>query len=217
MKIYEVATQDLDLSITNSVTGSFRGGYDGVLVAKTPDQQVGYLEYSVYNDVPAIKIVEVLPEFRRHKIAKRLLKALQELSPNHEIQWGYTTDAGSKLKQSIDFVNKPRPEITKKKEKLRAIKSKLTKLNYKLENLKDKNPEAARKFINSVSDKWNKLNDLEHRLENELSYDNKEYTRLIPESEKMKPVSVKGKEKPGAVDELKSQLIDAKSAGKSLK
>jgi hypothetical protein len=216
MKINEVAQPDLDLTIANSVTGSFRGGHDGVLIAKTPAGIVGYLGYSIYNDVPAIKMIEVHPEFRRHKIAAELLKALQELSPNEEIDWGYTTDDGSRLKQSINFVRRPNPEIIKKKEKLTAVKSKLQQLNYKLENLRDKNPEMAKKFINSVSDKWNKLNDLEYRLENELSYGQREYSNLIPESGKMKPVKVTGREKPGAVDKLKTQLLAAKGAGKKL-
>lgn len=188
MKISELleSTELPNVTITNSVEDSFRGGYGGTLVAKTPEQQLGYLTYTVYNDVPAITMVWVAPEFRRYKIARKLLKALQELSPDEEIDWGYTTDDGSGLKKSIDFVKRPNRDIIKKTEKLKAIKSKLKQMNYRLEELGKKDPELARKFISSVSDKWNQLHDLEYRLENELSTGKREYSNLIPEGGEQK-------------------------------
>lgn len=184
MKISELleSTELENVTITNHVEDSFRGGYGGTLVAKTPEQQLGYLTYTVYNDVPAISMVWVAPEFRRYKIAGKLLKALQELSPDEEIEWGYTTDDGSGLKSSIDFVKRPNKDIINKTQKLKAVKSKLTQLSYKLEELRKKDPELAGKYINTVSDKWNKLHDLEYRLENELSTGKREYSNLIPEN-----------------------------------
>jgi GNAT superfamily N-acetyltransferase len=188
MKISELleSAELENVIIVNSVEDSFRGGYGGTLVAKTPEQQLGYLTYTVYNDVPAISMIWVAPEFRRYKIARKLLKALQELSPTEEIDWGYTTDDGSRLKQSIDFIKRPNKDIINKIQKLKSVKSKLAQFDYKLEELRKKNPELAGKYVNTVSDKWNKLNDMEYRLENELSTGKREYSNLIPEGDRQK-------------------------------
>lgn len=172
-----------DLKISNHVVDSFRGGYRGTLIARTSERQIGYLEYSIYNDVPKIEMIEVIPAFRRSKVARQMLKALQELSPNEEIDWGYTTADGSKLRGSIDFIRRANPEIIKKKQKLAGVKSKLAQMNHKLDQLLATNPELARKYTATVQDRWNALNDLEYRLENELSTDRGEYSNLIPEDE----------------------------------
>jgi predicted chitinase len=171
------------LEIVNNVEDSFRDGYKGTLIAKTPEQQVGYLNYSIYRDRPSIHMIYVAPEFRRSRIARQMLKALQELSPDEEIDWGITTPAGSKLRGSIDYIRRPNPEIIKKKQKLAGIKSKLAQMNYKLEQLQKTNPELARKYISTVSDRWNELNSLEYRLENELYLNKGEYSKIIPEDE----------------------------------
>lgn len=183
MKSTEFITEEeIDIKITDRHENSFRGGYEGTLLASASGNQIGYLSYSIYQDVPAIKMIWVEPEYRRFKVARKLLKALQEMSPEHEIEWGYTTDEGNKLRQSIDFIKRPNIDIIKKKEKLKAVKSKLAQLNHRLELMKDKNPELVNKYIITVSDKWNKLNDLEYRLENELFRNSKEYQQLIPEN-----------------------------------
>jgi GNAT superfamily N-acetyltransferase len=173
-----------DLEIINKVESSFHNGYHGVLIAKTPERQVGYLSYSIYNDVPKIEMIYVAQDYRRHGVAKKMLKALQEISPNEEIDWGYTTDDGTNLKKSIDFIKKPNPEIIKKKAKLAGIQSKLARLNIKLEKLMDTNPELARRYVQTVGDRWNKLNDIEHRLKDELYSSKGEYSKFIPETEK---------------------------------
>ena len=184
MRSYEIMDEDIGgLEIVNNVEDSFRGGYKGTLIAKTPEQQVGYLNYSIYLDRPSIHMIYVAPEFRRSRIARQMLKALQELSPDEEIDWGITTPAGSKLRGSIDYVRRPNPEINKKKQKLAGVKSKLAQMNYKLEQLQKTNPELARKYISTVSDRWNELNSLEYRLENELYLNKGEYSKIIPEDE----------------------------------
>jgi predicted chitinase/GNAT superfamily N-acetyltransferase len=184
MRSYEIMYENISgLEIVNNVEDSFRGGYQGTLIAKTPEQQVGYLNYSIYRDRPSIHMIYVAPEFRRSRIARQMLKALQELSPDEEIDWGITTPAGSKLRGSIDYIRRPNPEIIKKKQKLAGVKSKLAQMNYKLEQLQKTNPELARKYISTVSDRWNELNSLEYRLENELYLNKGEYRKIIPEDE----------------------------------
>jgi hypothetical protein len=54
-----------NLEIKNTVDDSFRGGYDATLYVVKDDQQVAYLQYSVYKDQPAIKMIWVSPHYRR--------------------------------------------------------------------------------------------------------------------------------------------------------
>jgi GNAT superfamily N-acetyltransferase len=180
--VAEDQTEDENITVQNNVETSFRGGYGGTLIAKTPERQVGYLNYSIYNDKPQIGMIFVAQDYRRRGVAMKMLKALQELSPNEEIDWGITTDAGSNLRKSINYRKVPNPEIIKKKAKLAGVRSKLARLNYRLEQLKNTDVELARKFVKTVGDRWNQLNDLEYRLENELYLDKGEYSKLIPEN-----------------------------------
>ena len=131
-------------------------------------------------------MIFVAQDYRRRGVAMKMLKALQELSPNEEIDWGITTDAGSNLRKSINYRKVPNPEIIKKKAKLAGVRSKLARLNYRLEQLKNTDVELARKFIKTVGDRWNQLNDLEYRLENELYLNKGEYSKLIPENKQFK-------------------------------
>lgn len=177
------ATEFTDnLEIKNTVDTSFRGGYDATLYVIKDDQQVAYLQYSVYKDSPAIKMIWVSPNYRRQKIAYRMLKELQSMFPNEEIDWGYTTADGTQLKASVPFTKRPNPEIIKKRTKLTAVHSKLRQLNYRLEKLQQDNPEKARAFVATVGDRWNKLNDLAYRLENELYGAKGEYSKFIAEN-----------------------------------
>jgi GNAT superfamily N-acetyltransferase len=178
------ATEFTDnLEIKNTVDTSFRGGYDATLYVIKDDQQVAYLQYSVYKDQPAIKMIWVSPHYRRQKIAYRMLKELQSMFPNEEIDWGYTTVDGTELKRSVPFTKRPNPEIIKKRTKLTAVHSKLRQLNYRLEKLQQDNPEKARAFVATVGDRWNKLNDLAYRLENELYGAKGEYSKFIAEKQ----------------------------------
>jgi predicted chitinase len=182
--VAEDQTQNDDnITVQNNVETSFRNGYRGKLIANTPERQVGYLNYSVYNDVPKIEMIYVAQDYRRRGAAMKMLKALQEISPNEEIDWGYTTDDGGNLRKSIDFRKVPNSEIIKKRAKLAGVRSKLARLNYRLEQLQQTNPELAKRYVQTVSDRWNQLNDIEYRLENELSFAKGEYSKLIPEEE----------------------------------
>ena len=127
-------------------------------------------------------MIYVNQDYRRRGIAMSMLKALQQLTPNEEIDWGYTTDYGTKLKQSIDFKKLPNTDIIKKKAKLAGLKSKLNRLNYRLEQIQDSNPELARKYVQTVSDRWNQYHDEIRKLEDALSSSKGEYSKLIPEA-----------------------------------
>jgi archaellum component FlaC len=180
--VSEDITPDNNVKIDNHVESSFINGYNGLIIAHYNDKYAGYLRYHVYNDVPKIEMIYVNQDYRRRGIAMSMLKALQQLTPNEEIDWGYTTDYGTKLKQSIDFRKLPNTDIIKKKAKLAGLKSKLNRLNYRLEQIQDSNPELARKYVQTVSDRWNQYHDEIRKLEDALSSSKGEYSKLIPEA-----------------------------------
>jgi GNAT superfamily N-acetyltransferase len=177
MKLSEVDS----VEIKDTVDDSFRGGYDGTLYAIEDGQQLGYLSYSVYRDSPAIKMIWVAPAHRRRKIGSRMLKHLQMMFPDNEIDWGYTTDDGSNLRSATKFNKRHNTKVTDMKNKLVAVKSKLQRLDYKLEKLRSIDPAAAGNYARTVTDKWNKLNDLEYKLEQRLLDAGPEYSRLVAE------------------------------------
>lgn len=167
------------VSLRTNVEGNYKGQLDATIIAAIGDEQVGYLSYSVYQDVPSIKMIWVEPQHRREKIAIQMLKSLQSQYPNSEIEWGYTTEPGAALKQSIKFRKEPNLDVMKKIEKLTSARAKLQKLDYKLTRLRDTDPETARKYVKTVGDRWNKLHDLEYKLENQLSVMGKPYSHYI--------------------------------------
>ena len=64
---------------------------------------VGTLEYSVYDGEPNVKMVEVLPEYRRKGIGTKLLQELQRNYPDVEINYGMTTPDGAKLLENATY------------------------------------------------------------------------------------------------------------------
>lgn len=167
------------VSFKNTVENSYRGQIDATITASVNGDQAGYLSYSVYNDIPAIKMIWVAPEYRRKKLAIQMLKRLQAEYPNSEIEWGYTTADGTQLKSNVKFRTQPNVEVLKAMEKLDGIRSKLKQMNYKLERLQKTDIEAARRYAQTVGDRWNKLNDMEYKLENQLSVMGKPYSQFI--------------------------------------
>lgn len=96
-KIYE------DVAYKNEMVGYHHGQSDMVLRAKIDGKQVGFIDYSVYDGKPYLKMIEVSPEFKRKGIATGMLKHLQSKYPDEEIEWGYMTDDGSKLYSMLKF------------------------------------------------------------------------------------------------------------------
>lgn len=92
-----------DIKFNNSMNGYHHGQSDMTLTAKIGDIIVGYIDYSVYEDQPYLKMIEVHHSHKRKGIATLMLKHLQSLYPNEEIDWGMMTDDGSELYKKLNF------------------------------------------------------------------------------------------------------------------
>ncbi len=130
---------------------------------------VGTLEYGEYDGKPNVKMIEVSKEYRRQGIAAKLLQELQRKYPDQEIDFGMTTDDGTKLLNAItyDVTDK---NIVSDMQKLKNLQNKLNDLQEKLDNLYDiENPTDNQiSEMEKVGDEWQEVYESIRELESEL-------------------------------------------------
>ena len=59
MKIREILIESNNVEITDMVTDHYRGQMNAVLAMKVNGKPAGYLDYTVYQGVPSISMIEV--------------------------------------------------------------------------------------------------------------------------------------------------------------
>ena len=62
---------------------------------------VGFISYGIYEDQIHIKMIEVMPEYRRQGVATGMMAMLREENPGMPINWGMLTDEGGALKAKV--------------------------------------------------------------------------------------------------------------------
>lgn len=87
--------------IHQDVRGYHHGQMDCTLYLLRGDESVGYLDYAEFDRVPHIEMIKVHPRHQRRGYATRLLLDLQSRFPGQEINWGYCTPQGLKLKAAV--------------------------------------------------------------------------------------------------------------------
>lgn len=144
-----------------------------VLVAYLDGEMVGNLQYSIYGGVPSIKMLEVKKDFRRIGIGTKLLKQLQKMFPEEEIDLGMLTSDGTKLMQTIKRDFQENPSYRKTKERYEEVRSEIQRIMAKIDR-KDY----------SEANKLNDLHDEQYELK-ELLSNMKTGKYFIKESELM--------------------------------
>jgi GNAT superfamily N-acetyltransferase len=141
----------------------YSGQYDYRINAIENGEVLGYIDYTDYNDEISIKYIEVNPKHRRKGIGEQLVLQLQKKYPKTEIDWGMTTDDGTKLYNKIKnklYVDKARLK------KIASLKAKFKKNKAFLDkSYKDKDPKSVN---------WDKVNDIQDEqddIESELWID----------------------------------------------
>lgn len=130
---------------------------------------VGTLEYGEYEGQPNVKMVEVLPEYRRKGIGKKLLQELQKKYPDQEIDFGMSTPDGTKLLESITYEVTDDAVVADIK-KLKDLQSELDYLQGKLDVLYDTEnlTEAQEAEMHKLGDRWQEVYETIYALESEL-------------------------------------------------
>lgn len=159
-------------TFNDEVTAAYSGQTNHTLTVKDADgTPQGTLEYSDYQGVPAISMIDVPEGSRRQGYATQLVQELQRQYPDTEIEWGMQTGEGAALRQSLP----QRQEATEHApafERLAAArqerderKAALDALHAKSNMSDDDRAEAARlaKPLNGLHDE---IHDLEYALLN---------------------------------------------------
>jgi GNAT superfamily N-acetyltransferase len=145
-----------------SSRGYNHGQYDLTLFAEIDNKDVGYIDYSKYQDDINIQMIHVDDEFKRQGIATAMLKRLQKEYPDTEISWGMLTADGNDLYQKIDFDIIPNKEYQKKLAGLAKLKD----LEKRFEEIAASKLDSEKK--RDLLSNWNKVNDAIYKIENRL-------------------------------------------------
>lgn len=87
--------------VEEEATGYYKGQLDATLIAiDDKGSPVGYLDYSVYDGRPNIRMVEAL--IKNQGVGRALVEALAKKYPYGDIDWGYTTPDGTALQRAMD-------------------------------------------------------------------------------------------------------------------
>ena len=167
---------DIEPEISVHMTGYSRGQKSLTMAVKLGGKSVATMDFSEYGDIPSIEWIKVDPEYRNRGLGKHMIRELQRMYPNQEIQWGYTTPEGTALYKSIPHKMIEKPEVIRKVEHLKKIKRELKKLEAKLNSL---TPEEKTRWIQTVSDRWNRYHDMVSSLEHQLEYDSQTHKKIV--------------------------------------
>lgn len=154
-------------------------------------KNIGYLDFSVYEDTPYIQMINVKEPYRRKGYATQMIKQLQKEYPNSEINFGMTTDDGTKLVNSLPFNTKVNIEYDKKVKQAKKLKKWLDEFKEftdKVYQQIDNNEPIAEKnrlYIVNNTDKWQKY---KNKYEEILDWirENKRETKFVKVDENSK-------------------------------
>lgn len=170
--------QDLNsVTFRDETTSAYSGQTNSVLSVMHHGDVVGYLKYSVYQGIPSIQYIEVVDG--RKGFGSLLVKKLQSLYPDVEIDWGYTTPDGEKLRKSLQY-EKRKSEFYDSLLELERLKAEKRIIKKRTESLMDKTDlsQEDKEPINDLFEILNELYDKISSLE-EATYGKKLYDLII--------------------------------------
>lgn len=165
------------IDIKQHVIVHAHGYVDIRLEAYTKHGLSGYLDYSVYG-VNHIRIKMICVLRNRFGIGLALVKHLQGLYPETEIDWELVTLETTTLYKSLKFRQAPNLTVIRDVEKLKRLKKReedYKKITAKWPCLDSE--ESSRRFMAVIED-WNDLHDEIWKLEQKLKGQRK-YRRLL--------------------------------------
>ena len=147
--------ENAEFKILEECTGSHHGQIDMLMTAYKGEIPVGYMKYSIYENIPNIDYIEVMPSQRRRGIATRLLQNLQGQYPTSEIVWGALTDDGKALHDAITY-SYDSEDYESVKRGLEEINKGLAEFQQRIDDGEVLNDDET-VFINDLSDNQYKL------------------------------------------------------------
>lgn len=147
--------ENAEFKILEECTDSHHGQIDMLMTAYKGEIPVGYMKYSIYENIPHIDYIEVMPSQRRRGIATRLLQNLQGQYPTSEIVWGALTDEGKVLHDAISY-SSDSEDYESVKRGLEEINKGLAEFQQRIDDGEALNDDETA-FMNDLSDNQYKL------------------------------------------------------------
>lgn len=144
--------------LKDTVTGYASGETYFTMSYSKNDKVVGKIEYGEYDGKPNVKMIEVLPEYRRQGIATKLFQELQKKYPNTEIDFGMSTPDGTKLLEAITY-DVTDYSVVEDRQKLKDLQTELNELQEKMDILFDAYDltEAQKSELENLGDRWQEV------------------------------------------------------------
>lgn len=115
---------------------------------------IGYTDYNVYEDKPYIQMINVKSEYRRKGYATKMIQHIQNRYPEEEIDFGMTTDDGSKFLEKLPKKVIKNGVYTRKLNRANELKKWLD--NFSKYTNKDDISEEDAEYIRSHTYEWQK-------------------------------------------------------------
>jgi hypothetical protein len=179
-ELFEAKEPPKGLAFYNECTDAHSGQTNFTLWAIVNGKKVGQIDYVKFRETVNISYISSI-RMPRKGIATAMLKELQGLYPETEINWGGLTDDGSKLYAKTQFTTVVNPEVHAKIEQLNSIRAEMAEIEAKFNawhELPEDQREQAREMLAPLTTRWNDLRDQEYDLEGELG-DTKAAKKLI--------------------------------------
>lgn len=171
MRICEV----MERSFSNEITNIHSGQMDAVLTVHDNGVLLGFLEYTVYENIPSISMIEV--KEKRQKVGSSLIKELQRMYPTEEIEWGMTTDEGETLRKSFNY-KKIKTEFYDLFKEYDTVSQRVNDIRNELEPLWDNVTSDNRDHIKKLAKSLEELSDRQWDIEGEINNE-KPYKYII--------------------------------------
>ncbi len=168
---------DTQYHFKDEMMGSHSGQIDMHLSLHVDGSKVGYIDYTIFHGVPEISMIEVYDKGKSY--GKALVKKLQSLYPDEEIQWGHTTKEGEALRNSFQYKKVP-TEYYNDFIKYKATKKKLDQYQERADELwsKDDISSGEKEELSKIANEMNDLNDIIYDLEDIIDFE-KPYKKII--------------------------------------
>lgn len=165
MRLFEITSK---ITFRDENRNYHHGQADQTLRAYLGKKVIGYINYSIYQDEPHVQYIHIDPDMRRRGYGSAMVRQLQLMFPDVEIDMGGLTDDGSKLLSAMPQRTLHSSEYKEKLDQLSALKAKEAEYN-KLADAFYANPtDHARELLHQQTGDWNELHDAMWELEQEL-------------------------------------------------
>jgi hypothetical protein len=163
MRFYELLEA---LTFKTDSRGYHSGQSDLTLRAYDGAEEVGHIDYSVYNGEPHVQMISV-PRRKRRGYGTAMVHQLQSEFPDVEINMGGLTDDGAALLGSIPQDVIHNPAYQEKQQRLAQVKAKLAQYQTVADAFDADPTEDNRQKLLRLTD-WNDLHQEEWELEQAL-------------------------------------------------